>query len=114
MTVYRSSLDDPNGRPFGWLMEQEKAGGMLGAAGSHHVDALRWWFGDIKSVAGVTATMVKKRRLPKSTHMATVDADDNFAFLLRFANGALATIHYSRPPRSTPAIRSSSPAPRGC
>ncbi len=91
--VYRSSLADPNERPFGWLMEQDKAGGMLLASGSHHIDALRWWLGDIHAVAGITATMVKRRRLADSSGMATVDADDNFACLLRFANGALATIH---------------------
>ena len=74
-------------------MEQEKAGGMLGAVGSHHVDALRWWFGEISGVAGTTATMVKRRRLAESAAMATVDADDNFAFVVRFANGALGTVH---------------------
>ena len=92
-TVFRSSLADPHGRPYGWLMQQDKAGGMLGATGSHHVDALRWWFGEVKSVAGAVATMVKKRRLPGSNGMATVDADDNFSILLRFVNGALGTIH---------------------
>jgi predicted dehydrogenase len=95
VTVYRSSLNDPNGATWDWLMEGAKGGGMLGAAGSHHVDALRWWFGDVKSVAGTTATMVKRRRLPESTQTAPVDADDNFALMLRFANGALATVHYS-------------------
>jgi predicted dehydrogenase len=68
---------------------------MLGATGSHHVDALRWWFGEIKGVAGATATMVQKRRLPEGSAMMTVDADDNFAVVLRFAGGALATVHVS-------------------
>jgi predicted dehydrogenase len=95
MVVYRSSLGDPNGVPFGWLMEQEKAGGMLGAAGSHHIDALRWWFGEVQAVTGATATMVKRRRLPESTASAPVDADENFAFILRFQNGALATVHFT-------------------
>ena len=95
LTIYRSSLNDPNGIPFGWLMESEKAGGMLGAAGSHHVDALRWWFGEVKSVAGAVGTMVRRRRLPESMHLVPVDADDNFGVLLKFANGALATVHYS-------------------
>jgi predicted dehydrogenase len=82
MTIYRSSLNDPNGIPFGWLMEMDKAGGMLGAAGSHHVDALRWWFGEVKSVAGAVGTLVKRRRLPESTQLAIVDADDNYSLLL--------------------------------
>jgi predicted dehydrogenase len=93
VTVHRSSLNNPYDRPFGWLMEQEKAGGMLGATGSHHLDALRWWFGEVKAVAGALATLVKRRRLPDSAALATVDADDNFAVILRFANGALGTIH---------------------
>ncbi len=95
IVVYRSSLNDPNGAPWDWLMESAKGGGMLGAAGSHYVDALRWWFGEVKSVAGVTATMIKRRRLPESTQTAPVDADDNFALMLRFTNGAIATVHYS-------------------
>jgi predicted dehydrogenase len=93
VVVHRSSLNDPMERPWGWLMEQEKAGGMLGATGSHYLDALRWWFGDVKAVAGATSTMVRQRRLPDSSAMAKVDADNNFAVILRFANGALGTIH---------------------
>lgn len=93
VVVHRSSLNDPNDRPWGWLMESEKAGGMLGATGAHYLDALRWWLGDVKSVAGAVSTMVRQRRLPDSSAMAKVDADDNFAVILRFANGAIGTIH---------------------
>lgn len=95
MNVFRSTLADPNDRPFGWLMEQDKAGGMLGASGSHYVDSLRWWLGEIHEVAGSTSTMVKRRRLPDSSGMASVDADDNFAFLLKFASGVIGSVHFS-------------------
>ena len=95
MTIYRSALNDPQGRPFGWLMEKNKAGGMLGAAGSHHIDALRWWFGEVRAVTGGVTTMVRQRRLADSAGMGTVDADDNFSVVMRFANGAMGTIHYS-------------------
>jgi predicted dehydrogenase len=95
LNVFRSTLADPNERPFGWLMEQDKAGGMLGASGSHYIDSLRWWLGEIHEVAGSTATMVKRRRLPDSSGMASVDADDNFAFLLKFASGAIGSVHFS-------------------
>ncbi len=74
---------------------ETKGGGMLGAAGSHYLDALRWWFGDVRSVAGVSATMVKQRRLADSNVMGTVSADDNFAVILRFLNGAIGTVTYS-------------------
>ncbi len=95
IVVHRSSLNDPHDRPWGWLMELEKAGGMLGATGAHYLDTLRWWFGEVKAVTGAVATMVRQRRLPDSSAMAKVDADDNFAVILRFANGALGTIHVS-------------------
>lgn len=95
ITVYRSTLNDPHGVPWDWLMEGSKGGGMLGAAGSHYLDALRWWFGEVKAVSGVTATMVRQRRLPDSTVMGQVSADDNFAVLLRFVNGAIGTVTYS-------------------
>ncbi|HWV36581.1 MAG TPA: Gfo/Idh/MocA family oxidoreductase [Thermomicrobiales bacterium] len=95
MIVFNSRLADPEGTRFGWLMEDDKAGGMLRAFGTHYVDTIRWWLGEIDSVAGVTGTMVTRRRLPDSTSMASVDADDNFAFLLRFRNGALGSVHFS-------------------
>ncbi|MFM9107644.1 MAG: Gfo/Idh/MocA family protein [Chloroflexota bacterium] len=93
MTIHRSSLNDPMDRPWGWLSEADKAGGMLGASGAHYLDALRWWIGDIRSVAGALATRVPQRRLPDGSGMGKVDADDNFAVILRFASGALGTIH---------------------
>lgn len=95
VTVYRSTLNDPRGVPWDWLMESSKGGGMLGAAGSHYLDALRWWFGDVKSVSGATSTMVKQRKHADSQEMGEVSADDNFAVLLKFTNGALATVTYS-------------------
>jgi len=95
VVVHRSSLNDPHDRPWGWLMEAEKAGGMLGATGAHYLDALRWWFGEVNAVAGAVSTMVRQRRLPDSSAMGRVDADDNFAVLLRFANNALGSVHVS-------------------
>jgi len=95
MIVYKSALNDAGGRRYGWLMDKSKAGGMLGYAGSHHIDAMRWWLGEVKAVTGGTATLVKQRQLSGSVGSATADADDNFALVMQFMNGAMATIHYS-------------------
>ena len=92
MSFYRSSLNDPRGVPFTWLMEQDKAGGMLGAIGSHHIDTLRWWIGDIRAASGALATMVKKRRAGDSTQMLRVDADDNFALVLQFNQHSMTSL----------------------
>jgi len=95
MSFYRSSLNDPRGVPFSWLMEEDKAGGMLGAIGSHHIDSMRWWMGDIRSASGALSTMVRKRKAGDSQQMLNVTADDNFAVVMQFHNGAIGTIHYS-------------------
>ncbi len=95
MIVFNSSLADPEETRFNWLMEQDKSGGMLRAIGSHYIDTMRWWIGEIDAVAGTVGTMVTKRRLPDSTLTATVDADDNFAFMVQFRNGAIGSVHFS-------------------
>ncbi len=95
VTVYRSTLNDPHGVAWDWLMDEAKGGGMLRAAGSHYLDALRWWFGDIRAVSGATSTMIRQRRFADSHEMGSVSADDNFAVLLKFTSGAMATVTYS-------------------
>lgn len=95
MIVFNSQLADPEETRFTWMMEQDKSGGMLRAIGSHYIDTMRWWLGDIDAVAGTIGTMVNKRRLPDSTLTATVDADDNFAFMVQFRNGAIGSVHFS-------------------
>lgn len=103
MSFYRSSLNDPRGVAFTWLMEADKAGGMLGAIGSHHIDCLRWWMGEIRGASGAVATMVRKRRAGDSAQMLNVDADDTFAVVVQFQNGAIGTIHYSATAAHEPA-----------
>ena len=115
LTVFRSSLADPYGRPFSWLYGGRQGWRTPGPTGSHHIDALRWWFGEIKGVAGATATMVGRRWMPDGSIMAKVDADDNFAVSRSASPTALWPRFMSaRPRRSIPAKRSSCPARPGC
>lgn len=93
--VFRSTLSPARERHFNWLMEQEKGGGVLGVIGSHYVDQLRWWFGDIHAVSGVVSTAVTSRPTPGGAESRPVDADDNAAFVVRFASGALGSITIS-------------------
>ena len=72
-------------RPWNWWAQKSAGGGLLGALGSHVIDALRWLFGDIESVASTVATMVPARRDPATGEMRAVETDDYCAFLLRFA-----------------------------
>ena len=93
LTVFRSTLADPYSRPYSWHSQLEQGGGMLGSIGSHEIDALRWWLGDVDRVVGITTTMVDRRITADGSGMARVDADDNFAVILRFGSGALGTVH---------------------
>jgi predicted dehydrogenase len=93
VVVFRSTLADPERRTSAWLTDASRSGGILSAVGSHYADALRWWFGDIHAVCGAVSTAVGERMVHGSNSLRAVDADDNTSFVLRFANGGLATVH---------------------
>lgn len=83
---------DPE-RPWDWWSEAAKGGGLLGAVGSHQIDQLRWWFGEIERAAGLLETFIKERPLAgMGGQTRLVEADDFCSFQLRFATGALATV----------------------
>jgi predicted dehydrogenase len=79
---------DPVRRQWNWWSERSKGGGLLGAAGSHYIDALRVWCGEIESVQARLDTFVQERKLPDSEDFRAVDSDDSFSFFCRFAGGA--------------------------
>ena len=72
-----NSWADPASRPKGdWWSQAEQGGGRLGANGSHQVDMLRWWLGEVAWVTGAAPTVVPDR-LDKATGEAwTATADD--------------------------------------
>lgn len=75
-------------RPMGWLWREESGGGMLGALGSHVIDSLRWFFGDINSVCGSLTTHVAERDGERVT------ADDTFSFLARLGGKATGSVQF--------------------
>jgi len=75
---------NPAGRPKGdWWSLAERGGGRLGANGSHQVDLLRWWFGEVQSVLGRVETMVADRLDRDTGEPWTATADDFVHMLLR-------------------------------
>jgi predicted dehydrogenase len=66
----------------------EAGGGFLFRMGSHYVDALRFWFGEVAEVDGQLLTMAPERSRGKEVVLA--DADDTFFFTLRFQSGMVA------------------------
>jgi predicted dehydrogenase len=86
---------DPS-RPWDWWSDRSRGGGALGANGSHQVDLLRWWLGEITSVSGQLNTFVQQRPDPaEGGVLRTVDSDDQFSFSARFAGGAQAHVFVS-------------------
>ncbi|MFN8639930.1 MAG: Gfo/Idh/MocA family oxidoreductase [Dehalococcoidia bacterium] len=65
--------------------------GFLGGLGSHFIDGMRHWFGDVESASGVT-TALRPDRLDAAGTVVQTDVDDTFSFQLRFASGVLASM----------------------
>lgn len=72
-------------RPWNWWSQKSAGGGLLGALGSHAIDAVRWMFGEMDAVCGIVATMIPERKDAKSGELKTNETDDYCSFLLRFA-----------------------------
>ncbi len=72
-------------RPWNWWSQKSAGGGLLGALGSHAIDALRWLFGEIESVSGTVETVVTQRKDVATGEMKPNETDDYCAFLLKFA-----------------------------
>lgn len=82
-------------RPYTWMASLAEGGGVLGALGSHYVDGLRHWFGDVASVSGRLATLRPELVDPKTDAIVEADADDAFLFTLEFVDGGIATMSAS-------------------
>ena len=96
ITNISNSWLDPSSRPeYDWWSLSERGGGRMGANGSHQVDLLRWWCGEVKSVFGQSLTIVKDRIDKKNNHRWIATADDLSYFSLEMKNGILANVFIS-------------------
>lgn len=69
----------------------DEGAGFLGGLGSHYIDGLRHWFGDVESVIGTTLAL-RPDRTDASGKIVQVDVDDAFAFTMRFTSGVVASM----------------------
>ncbi len=93
--TYRSGFRRDPTRPWNWWSDAAQGGGILGALGSHIVDLLRWWFGEITEVSGLLATFIRERTDPATGEKRPVTADDYAAFLARFGHDGYAEVSIS-------------------
>lgn len=84
---------DPASRPMGdWWSDASMGGGRLGANGSHQIDLIRWWLGEVARVRGEVRTLVPNR-IDKSSGAAwTATADDFTQFQLEMQSGAVVSV----------------------
>lgn len=93
---------DPASRPEGdWWSLAEMGGGRLGANGSHQLDLLRFWLGDLGAISGQIATRVPDRRDKNTGAAWTATADDQLSFTAEMQSGALASVFLSGVARHT-------------
>jgi predicted dehydrogenase len=82
--------------PFVWRLDAAAAGsGSLGDLGSHIIDLARFLIGEPESVSALTTTYIPERATATGGR-ATVDVDDAFEAVVKFANGAIGTLEASR------------------
>jgi predicted dehydrogenase len=76
----------PHRPPPAWWFDADAGGGWLGASGSHLVDGVRVWVGEIASVAAMVETLAPEPRR---------SADDTFSMLFRTTTGVHGVLQQS-------------------
>lgn len=79
-------------RPLSWMASNAAGGGLLGALGSHYIDGLRDWFGEIATVSGRVAGLRPDVLDAATGGIVKAESDDTFLCTLTFRNGGLATM----------------------
>ena len=91
-----SSWANPASRPKGdWWSMADQGGGRLGANGSHQVDMLRWWLGEVAWITGAAPTVIPARQDKTTGEAWTATADDVAWFTMEMAKGAIAQVFMS-------------------
>lgn len=103
--VHRVDVTMTMERPWGehgtWAAELTQGGGVLTELGSHFIDTLLWWFGDVSAVLAGTRTHFPTIRIPGkkesgngSSVRKIVTGDDAFWCVLQFKRGGEALVNF--------------------
>jgi predicted dehydrogenase len=79
-------------RALTWNAYKSEGGGLLGALGSHYIDGLRFWFGEIATVKGWLASLRPDVADAAAGKIVKAETDDTFSFMVTFRNGGMATM----------------------
>lgn len=87
---------DPAGRPKNdWWSLAERGGGRLGANGSHQIDLLRWWFGEVRAVNGRIETVIAQRTDKATGEPWVATGDDLVHMTLEHERARIADVFLS-------------------
>jgi len=103
-------VEQPWGVRGNWLADDARDGGILAELGSHFIDLLVWWFGDVRSALAARHTHFPKIKIPvrdektRETILRTqsVTGDDSFWSILQFARGGEALLNFVTGARHDP------------
>ena len=90
---YSSPARGDRSRAWNWWSDVDRGGGILGAVGSHYVDAIRYFGMEVEAVQAMLRTIVDRR--PFGDASREVTADDFASVDLRLANGAVGVLQCS-------------------
>jgi predicted dehydrogenase len=88
-------------KPRGWLGQEEKGGGMLGAIGSHMTDALHWWMDSTFKEVFAQLPIHIPTRTDDNGNTEHRTADDAFQIIGSLENGATVTLELISAARQT-------------
>lgn len=77
-----------------WSDDAELGGGLLWSQGSHYIDCLMHWFGEVESASGQLYTHIPERRRDDGSTVL-IDGDDAFEATLSFVKGGSAHVSMS-------------------
>ncbi|WP_158651446.1 Gfo/Idh/MocA family protein [Mesobacillus jeotgali] len=101
---YECSFANYNGlisKPRGWLGQEEKGGGMLGAIGSHMTDALQWWMDSSFKDVFAQLPIHIPTQTDENGNTEHRTADDAFQIIGSLENGATVTLELISAARQT-------------
>lgn len=86
----------PNNRVANsWWSKEDMGGGILGANGSHQLDLLRFWLGDIGALSGQLSVIVRDCIGKDTGEPWTATAEDQVNWMAEMKSGALASYFLS-------------------
>ena len=103
------AMEHPWGEHGNWAAEQALGGGVLMELGSHFIDTLRWWFGEVTAVVAGTRTNFPTIRIPGKKESGNgsairklVTGEDAFWCVMQFARGGEALVNFMTGARHDP------------